>query len=250
VQSFDNENLTMLGRAHDADEAREAVAILREAGLTNLGLDLIWGLPGQSAAEWLATVRAALELAPEHLSCYALTLEPGTRLAASVGDLPPLPDDDVLKAMFLEGAELLENAGYIHYEVANFARPGCESRHNQGYWAGRDYLGLGPAAVSTLDGQRWTNPTDLASHAQGVADWNLESAEELSPRTKHRERIMLGLRTARGIPEDVLTGKPGAAAFVQSLLDTGLARQDNGRLALTRQGMLLADEVAARVLGL
>ncbi|MDO9631886.1 MAG: radical SAM family heme chaperone HemW, partial [Humidesulfovibrio sp.] len=146
VQSFRDEELALLGRPHTARQAAETLARARAAGFTNLGLDLIWGLPGQREGQWLESLRRAVELAPEHLSCYGLTLEPGTPLADAPEEQRQLPPERELAHMYVHTGELLEDAGYMQYEISNYAHLGLACRHNQACWEGRDYLGLGPAA--------------------------------------------------------------------------------------------------------
>ncbi|OIO02195.1 MAG: hypothetical protein AUJ49_06580, partial [Desulfovibrionaceae bacterium CG1_02_65_16] len=177
VQSLDDRDLRALGRMHDAGQAIAAVDAARAAGFDNLGLDLIFGLPGQTPAAWLRVLRRALSLSPEHLSCYGLGVEPGTPLAADAAALAALPGDDTQAEMFLRGAELLESAGLAQYEISNFARTTTgeggalarRCRHNLACWQGRDVLAFGPSAVSTMSPPilpvgpvlRWTNPASL-----------------------------------------------------------------------------------------
>lgn len=261
VQSLDDGMLRLLGRAHDAQGARRAVENARAAGFGNLGLDLIWGLPGQSLEHWLGTLRAALALGPEHLSCYALSVEPGTPLRQglerALAPLPALPPDEVLERMFLEGAELLEDAGFTHYEVSNFSLPGpdgqpLECRHNSLTWEGARYLGLGPAAVGTLDVRgrtlRWANPADPARWREGVLRMAGAApppdAEFLDADTLRREGLMLGLRTRRGAP---LSAFAHRQELVERLLSGGLALAGGGRLTLTRRGLLVSSAVIAEL---
>lgn len=253
VQSLDDAMLRLLGRAHDAAGARRAVESARAAGFANLGLDLIWGLPGQDPEHWLRTLRAALALGPEHLSCYALSVEPGTPLERLVEDqLPPLPADEDLERMFLEGAELMEQAGFVHYEVSNFARPGFACRHNSLTWSGAQYLGLGPAAVGTLtlEGRtlRWANPADPAAWREQVLCARSASAppgaEVLDADTLRRESLMLGLRTHRGAP---LAAFALRRELLERLVSGGLARAEKGRLTLTRRGLLVSSAVISEL---
>ena len=145
VQSLDNPHLAFLGRRHDRDRAMAALAAVQAAGFTRIGIDLIYGIPGQSLAAWMTTLGEAVALGPGHLSCYQLTVEPGTPLAQSCrrGSLA-FPGEDLQARFFLETSSLLTEAGYNHYEISNFARPGQESRHNRKYWNHTPYLGLGP----------------------------------------------------------------------------------------------------------
>ena len=271
VQSLDDTLLALLGRPHTAAEAARAVRDARGAGFENLSLDLIWGLPGQTPEHWLRTLRAALGLGPDHLSCYGLSLEPGTPLALAAADahsgLPLLPGDEALERMYLDGGALLDAAGFEHYEISNHARPGRRCRHNLLCWQGRDYLGLGPAAVSTLSARplsflptpgmeatpgaddsgsiRWTNPEDPARWAAAVRAGQIgpgpsPSREALSAGQLRQEGLMLGLRTCLGAP---LAELAGHEEFVRTLLERRLATTDGARLCLTRAGMLLSSSI-------
>jgi oxygen-independent coproporphyrinogen-3 oxidase len=256
VQSLRDDLLAMLGRPHDSDQARRAVAAARAAGFSNLSLDMIWGLPGQDLGIWLADLAGIAGLAPEHVSCYGLSLEEGAPLAEAVrsGRLVQ-PGDEEGARMYLEGSAYLESEGYGHYEISNYSRLGRESRHNQGYWSGRDYLGLGPAAVSTLGGRRWTNPCGLAQYARAVAaGCGRDEVEELTAGTRRQEMVMLALRTRDGLDLEkfmAATGNefPRRDPAVERLCSSGLARLGPGRLQLTREGMLVSDSVIEMVLG-
>lgn len=208
VQSLHDGMLERLGRLHRADAAREAFRAIREAGCANLSLDLMWGLPGQTLEQWLDDVRAAIALGPEHVSAYGLTLEPGTPLAESCGDAD-LPSEDVQCAMYLEGIRLFEEAGLHHYEVSNFARDGFRCRHNLGYWEGRDYLGVGPAATSTIGGERWTNPEGEGWLEQVREGRRCPEREPLDRATRALELMMLRLRTVDGLPLDAYESLAG-----------------------------------------
>lgn len=256
VQSFRGEELALLGRPHSARQAWEAVTRARSAGFANLGLDLIWGLPGQREGQWLESLRRAVELAPEHLSCYGLSLEPGTPLAEAPEELRQLPPERELARMYVHTGELLEDAGYMQYEISNYARLGHTCRHNLACWEGRDYLGLGPAASSTLGNLRWTNPEDLRAWAELVRtrQTGQHQRETLSPETRAQERLMLALRTAKGLDlaeYRALSGKNLLAshkAIIQALRQKELVRLHQGRLRLTRTGMLLSSSII-RALG-
>lgn len=258
VQSFRDDMLRLLGRLHSGREAELAFGAARAAGLTNIGLDLIWGLPGQTVAAWLEDLRRAVALGPEHLSCYGLSLEEGTPLAARAvrGELA-LPDEDESVGMYLDGSEFLESRGYAHYEISNYALPGRESRHNAGYWAQDDYLGLGPAAVSSWGARRWTNPADLAEYARCVEAGCPEmNVEKLSARIHGRELVMLSLRTSGGLNLERFKAQTGqdflqyTRPFVEQLCSRGLARLRSGHLQLTRRGMLLGNSVIGMLLDL
>ena len=256
VQSFRDEELALLGRPHTARQAAEAYARARAAGFANVGLDLIWGLPGQREGQWLDSLRRAVLLAPEHLSCYGLTLEPGTPLAEGPEELRTLPPERELAHMYLHTGELLEDAGYLQYEISNYARLGQACRHNQACWEGRDYLGFGPAAASTLGPYRWTNPEDLHAWAELVRTRRIgqHQRETLSPETRAQERLMLALRTTKGLDLAEYRALSGQnllkrhAGIIQALRQKELVRLQQGRLRLTRTGMLVSSSII-RALG-
>lgn len=252
LQSLDDGVLRLLGRRHDARGAIEAVNRARAAGFDNLGLDLIFGLPGQELASWRATLSRTLELEPEHLSCYSLTLEPDTPFERRVarGELDPA-DEAAERALLIETHEVLTSAGFDHYEVSNYAR-GPRSRHNQKYWRHAPYLGLGPAAHS-FDGRRrrWWNPRELVPWAAAL-EGGVASArageERLTAEQLELEAVMLGLRTSDGVPRAVLRRTAARRAALAELIDQGLLVEDGHRVAPTLEGLLLADGLPLRLL--
>jgi oxygen-independent coproporphyrinogen-3 oxidase len=202
VQSWDDELLKLLGREHNAAQAEASFHILREAGFTNVNIDLMFGLPGQTLAQWKATLEKTIALGPEHISTYCLTYEEGTDFFARQvrGEFREDADSD---ARFLESAMgLLESAGFEHYEISNYARDGFASAHNRGYWAGEDYLGIGPSAFSTVGLERIQNISDYRKYSDLVLAGcsPISSTEALTAEIKRGERIALSLRTVRGIP--------------------------------------------------
>lgn len=256
VQSLDDGSLRTLGRPHDSSQAIRAVTEAHAAGFANVGVDLIWAIPGQRLGSWLEELKyVCLRLKPEHLSCYGLTLETGTELAEDCGrgTLTP-PSDDRQALMFMRGAELLEEKGYLHYEVSNFSKMGYQCRHNLGYWEGREYLGFGPAAVSTVKSRRWTNPPDMRRYFAAVNTGRIgENAEILDVRARISELMMLRLRTSRGMrlkAYEELTGHgffEDHQALVNLLHKKGLIRISNGYLRLTRNGMLVSNSIVGRI---
>jgi oxygen-independent coproporphyrinogen-3 oxidase len=255
VQSLADETLFVLGRPHDAATARAAYFAARQAGFANVGLDFLWGLPGQRLSQWLATLKAAVRLSPEHLSCYGLTLEPDTPLAdmAASGQLVQPPDAEQAE-MFVRGAQYLESEGYLHYEISNFARMGYVSRHNSGYWEGRDYLGLGPAAVSTMAGRRFENPRDIARYVAISRKGAFGAqARVLTADERVREMVMLSLRTTKGLDLAAYRARAGRdflkdnAALVQALRQNELVRLSAGHLRLTKNGLLVSNVILARL---
>ncbi|GFE57043.1 radical SAM family heme chaperone HemW [Geobacter sp. AOG1] len=261
VQSFDDAILGRLGRLHTARQAADAVTLARQAGFANLGIDLIHGLPGQSVAMWRDDLARAVDLAPEHISAYGLTVEEGTPFhdLARNGQLD-LPDEDTALEMLEMTSDLLRETGYEQYEISNFARPGCRSRHNQVYWHRGEYLGFGAGAHSFLRmggwGRRWHNPRQPAVYMQAMAD-GLPPAEEPFTLDRHdamAEFMFLGLRLLEGIELSRFREEFGVAvneaygAEVDYLTTSGLLELVDDRLRLTRAGLPLANQVFQRFL--
>lgn len=191
AQSFDDATLRRLGRIHAAAETREGVTLARVAGFENVGLDLIYGVPGVSRESFEADVAAAIELDPEHLSCYCLEIEAGTPFAreAAAGRLAVSEEEQ--RAQFDWARRRLAEVGWSHYEISNFAKPGCECRQNGLYWSGGEYIGIGPAAHSHWGGVRWGNSPELPV-------WKRAFEEKLDPEAKARETLVMGLRRLAG----------------------------------------------------
>jgi len=232
IQSFHDRELALLTRIHSAAGAMEALTAARAVGFTNLSLDLIFGLPGQYLSDYNASLSQALAFGPEHLSLYGLTIEAGTPLAQAVagGRLHPC-DEELEREMFLAGKRMAEAAGYQHYEISNYARPGCEARHNQHYWEGAPYLGLGPAAHSFAGGERFWNGRDLEGY---IDAWEQDEPavagrERIGREEEKSEALLLGLRRRRGIDLELWRER-----FGEELLERG------GR-AIARLGGLLHD---------
>ena len=202
LQSADPGELAEIHRPHTVEQGERAVSAARVAGFDNLSLDLIYGLPGQSRDSWARTVDRALSLGPDHLSCYGLTVEAGTPLAArlAAGELA-VPDGDAQADLYLWAVERLAQAGLVQYEISNFARPGYESRHNLRYWLTRPYLSFGPGAHSDFGGRRFSWVRDLESYISAVetGEEPLDSCEAVSRAERAGEYLMLRLRLARGI---------------------------------------------------
>ena len=247
VQSWDDELLKLLGREHNAAQAETSFHILRDAGFSNISVDLMFGLPGQTLAQWEADLARTIALRPEHISTYCLTYEEDTEffLRHASGEFREDPESD---AQFLESAmRMLEGAGFEHYEISNYARPGFASVHNRGYWAGDDYLGIGPSAFSTVGLKRWQNVCDYRSYSDRIFAGSsaVESTEALTPQMKRTERIALALRTREGILRRELDQWPNET---NEFVTLGLLRKQNDSFLLTRHGKLLADSVAAAFL--
>ena len=247
MQSACDEELRRIGRVHTHEETISAVKAARAAGFDNVSLDLIYGLPGQTSTRWEENLRAAIALAPEHLSCYGLKVEEGTPLYEKRSAMH-LPDDDMQAEEYLTTVELLARAGYRQYEISNFARPGRESRHNLKYWTMQEYLGFGPGAHSDFGGRRFACARDLGAYLAGKT---LLSESYCPPeREREEERVMLALRTAEGLDLSALKEDTAqAGAVLEECARHGLARkEDGGRWRLTPQGFLVSNAVIVRLL--
>lgn len=243
VQSWDDQLLKLLGREHNALQAEESFQILRTAGFTNINIDLMFGLPGQSPDQWRTSLERTIALQPEHISTYCLTYEEDTEFFLRHAQGEFRQDADADAGFFEMTMVILEDAGYEHYEISNYARPGFESVHNRAYWLGGDYLGMGPSAVSTIGMQRWQNVCDYRAYI----DWVLSgqspraSMENLTDEMKRTERIALSLRTRDGVPASDLKH---FAQQTNEFIGLGLLRQSDSKFVLTRKGKTLADSVA------
>lgn len=257
VQAFSNALLCALDRFHTVSEAEKAYAAARTAGFSNVNLDLMFGLPNQTLSEWKGTLERAISLQPEHLSLYNLTLEPGTRFERlhAAGRLP-LPDEEVQLAMYEHAIARLNEAGYRHYEVSNFALPGFFCRHNLVYWRNEEYLGIGPGAVSFLNGRRWKRERLPRRYVQKVRAGEDLCVEEERPTNAQafEETIMLGLRLREGISLSALVERFGIDPRVRyhgsllRLVHQGLLEIVADRLRLTHAGLLLTDTVLVELL--
>lgn len=249
VQTLVDSELRLLHRRHNAAHVREAVNLLRDAGITNLSLDLMYGLPTQTLASWEYSIDEVLKLRPQHISAYNLSVEPGTRLHTLVqkGELTPCDDETCLQMAALLRTKL-KAAGFEQYEISNYALPGFHSRHNSSYWVPTPYLGLGPGAHS-YDGhnRRSWNAPDVEAYLRGD---RVEESETLTDLDLYNERVMLGLRTAHGIDlHDLESALPESFSLttlrptIDSLLHRNLLQLRHNRLSLTPSGLSLADEV-------
>ena len=243
VQSWDDDLLKLLGREHDSKQAEESFRILREAGFENMNVDLMFGLPGQTIEQWRATLKKTIALQPEHVSAYCLTYEEDTEFFLRHARGEFRQDSDADGEFFEETMSILQEAGYDHYEISNYARPGFSSQHNRAYWSGQDYLGIGPSAFSTVKMQRWQNIADYREYAERVFDGRscIDTTEELTPETKRAETIALSLRTNNGVSAATLAPFTKQA---REFVELGLLRQSNGHFILTAAGKSLADSVA------
>jgi putative oxygen-independent coproporphyrinogen III oxidase len=241
AQSFDRAVLASLERLHDPDSVRRAMTAARAAGHANVNLDLIYGANGETRESWERTIRQTVDLQPEHVSAYALTIEPSTPLGRKVGrGVVPAPNADLQADMFELACDVLGTAGYHHYEVSNWAKPGFECRHNLGYWERRPYLGLGAGAHSHRDDRRWWNVRPPEEYLSLVESDRLPVGgdERLEPRDSYLEEVFLRLRILEGVPSSWVETER-SAPFVES----GLLREDDGALVPTERGMLLLNEL-------
>ena len=247
MQSADGQQLRCLHRVHSPRQVIQAVSDIRQAKIENLSLDLIYGLPGQTMADWEDTLEKALDLAPEHLSCYGLKVEPDTPLARQVEEGLCLPDEDQQADLYLRTVELLRQRGYRQYEISNF---GKESRHNLKYWLGREYVGFGPGAHSYFQGHRYAYPRDLEGYIQAISAGcaQMEHVQPVPPPEQAKEYLLLRMRTARGIEEWEYRRKFGLnfepiARRLEFFEDHRWAEQTDHRWHFTPQGYLLSNSL-------
>ncbi|MGD0277934.1 MAG: radical SAM family heme chaperone HemW [Smithella sp.] len=254
IQSFDDKILRLLGRRHSSLEAIAAIEAARTAGFDNLGIDLIYGMHGQGIKSWINNLQKAVSYKPQHISCYQLSLGDKTPLYKKYSSEGwQLPDEKTELKLFLTTAEILENAGYIHYEVSNFARSEkLRSRHNMKYWQHAPYLGIGPAANSFLDNKRWWNKAALNTYLKEIASGKMpvDDTETLSIEQLQLEALFLGLRTDTGIDLKRYKTKYGVdlladkKTIIDALIKNKLIEFKNGFLRPTRAGMAVADSLA------
>ena len=247
VQSWDEDLLKLLGREHNASQAEKSFQILRRAGFSNINVDLMFGLPGQTIEQWRVTLEKTIGLQPEHISAYCLTYEEDTEffLRQSRGEFRQ--DADIDAEFFEMTMSILEDTGYEHYEISNYARPGFSSRHNRAYWSGENYLGIGPSAFSTVGMRRWQNVADYRAYADRVLSGQspIGSTENLTSEIKRVETIALSLRTNKGVSAALLTPFQNET---REFIALGLLRKTNGNFVLTRAGKSLADLVTEAVI--
>ncbi len=256
VQSFCDATLQRLERSHTAADARVAFARLRDAGFDNISVDLIFGVPATDRGDVERDLNALVALAPEHVSCYALSLEPGTPLADCVqrGELRALDDDEQARQFRLV-RRWLASAGWPPYEISNFSRPGCECRHNLLYWTGGEYRGAGPAAHSHWHGRRYANVSDVASYAKRLRAGRTARGlvERLPPEAKARETLVMGLRLTAGVARTDFHAQTGfdldalVGGKLEELRRLRLIADDGRRVRLTARGVLVSNAVMAEL---
>ena len=253
IQSFFEEDLQWMNRAHNAGQAKACMALAREAGFDNYSIDLIYGGPGLTDEKWKENVQLALALKVPHLSCYALTVEPGTALQKMIQlhkKAPVAPEKQARHFLLL--MDWLQQAGYEHYEISNFAQPGYQSRHNSSYWGGKKYLGLGPSAHSFNGSHRQWNIANNALYIAALSRNEIPFEEEkLTPTQQLNEYIMTSLRTQQGLDLDYIKGLFGddTAQQIQQNSSKYISSEklwlNESRLQLTGEGKLFADGIAA-----
>ena len=255
MQSAQEEELRAIHRIHTPQQTNQAVEAARKAKFTNLSLDLIYGLPGQTMESWKATVEHALSLIPQHLSCYGLKVEEGTPLARRVAEGEVLPDDDQQADLYLWTVGRLERAGLPQYEISNFAKPGYESRHNLRYWLTRPYIGFGPGAHSDFGGRRYSFVRDLDAYIRGVLAGGdiIDSSELIPQRERCGEYLMLRLRTVQGVDgreyrHTYFMDFAPLEARLREFAAQGWAEEADGRWRLTPKGFLVSNQLIGDLL--
>jgi oxygen-independent coproporphyrinogen III oxidase len=254
AQSFFADELATLERLHAPDDIAPSVETLRRHGVSNINLDLIFGIPGQTAQRWVKSLRRAIDLQVEHVACYGLTYEPVTRLTAqrNAGTVIPC-DEDVETEMFVRTGEILADAGLLRYEISNYAKSGRACKHNLIYWRNGSYVGVGPSAAGCVGRRRYKNISDINGYVRMVAEGGSAEveSEELSRDTLILEIILMQLRLVEGISvaafEDRIGDSPGDVFgdTLRRLVDQGLLEMSDTRVALTEKGMLVANAVMA-----
>ena len=257
LQAWQDHLLKSIGRVHTWDDFLEIYQAGRGVGFSNLGVDIIFGLPGQTLQEWAETLRGVVSLHPEHISAYGLQLEKGTVLAKDVErGLVRLPSEDEVVAMMSLAMNYLPQKGYQHYEISNYARPGFQSAHNLGYWRGNDYLGFGAGAYSTLNDKRWTNIEGPWHYIDAVVEGTsaVKSCEMLDQKTKAVERLMLGLRLKAGVDLLKYEAEFGidllktAGPYLTNFIGQNLLVLDGQHLTLTDAGIMVSNTVISSLL--
>lgn len=243
VQSWDDDLLKILGRTHNASQAERTFHLLRETGFPSLNLDLMFAVPGQTPAQWEATLKKTIALQPDHVSCYCLTYEEDTEYFRQLTGGTFQQDDERDAVLFETTMDLLADGGFEHYEISNYARPGHESRHNRAYWLGADYLGFGPSAFSTVGLERWKSIPDTAAYTQRLlaGEYAASFTETLTETQRAGEILAFALRTSGGVKRSALA--PWQEA-VREFEDLGFLIERDDHLVLTRRGKLMADSVA------
>ncbi|MGD0598042.1 MAG: radical SAM family heme chaperone HemW [Sedimentisphaerales bacterium] len=252
AQSFNPDELTFLGRRHSAGDIGQAVQSAKNAGFENIGLDLIFAIPHSTLESWKYSLRSAIDLGVQHISAYALTYEEGTPLqkAVEAGEVAPL-DEEIDRQMYETTIDELEKAGFVHYEISNFAKPGFECKHNLNYWANKPYIGIGPAAGSYWNGKRTLNIADIKKYIEAIEQGTTVTEESETPDNTQIacETAVLNLRRRCGIILDEFENQTGFDAMklfaepIGRYRELGLIEATDGRLFLTRGALPIADSV-------
>jgi len=253
-QSLDDGILELLGRKHSADQAVNAFKAAREAGFDNINIDMIFGIPGQSIANWAINIEQAASLDPEHISCYGLTIEPGTALEREIAQgTVGAPDEDLQADMLTYTIESLADSDFEHYEISNYSKPGKRCRHNLAYWNNDDYIGFGAGAHSKIGNKRFYNIAKPGEYIKAIDSGNhVADVIDLSIEDIMSETVFLGLRKIDGLELKEFEARFGQTildvygAQVNELLEDGLIENKNGSLRLTHRGLLLGNEVFSR----
>jgi oxygen-independent coproporphyrinogen-3 oxidase len=249
AESMTDKDFASIGRFGQVQDTAAAVEAARRAGFKNINLDLMYGLPGQLLQDWIRTLESLMMLTPSHISCYALTIEEGTRLAQDIARNLVLPPDDMLQLDMESVAErFLADAGFSRYEISNYAKPDYACRHNLLYWTGGEYLGLGPSAQSYLHGIRFGNIADLDAYAACLNDDHLPVTDRtiLSISERQRDALVFGLRLLHGVPRKTIKAAERDHQ-IDELVAKGLLDADRDRVRLTSLGRRYADTVAAQL---
>lgn len=256
VQSFSDEDLRFINRRHTAKQATDAIHIIKEAGIDNISIDLIYGIPGQNIEKWKNNVDTAISLSVQHISAYTLMYEQGTRLSVmrSLGKIKEV-DDDVVAAMYDYLVAQLKSNGYTHYEISNFALPGFHSRHNSSYWNLTPYFGLGVAAHSFDGTARRFNPSNLKKYLDALGEGKLcVEVEKITKAEKYDEYVMLRLRTVDGIDADELMHRFGEEYYqffikkAKPLVSQGSLINENGRYYIPENHIMISDNITCDLL--
>jgi oxygen-independent coproporphyrinogen-3 oxidase len=253
AESMEESELNLIGRPGTVQETISAVGRAKAAGFTNVNLDVMYGLPGQSLEDWQQTLAHCLSLEPTHLSCYALTVEEDTKLAIDIRrGRSPAPDEGLQIDMDKAAEQILADAGYERYEISNYAKPGYACRHNLLYWTNGEYLGLGPSAQSYMGGTRFGNVADLAAYNTSLTGSRLpiEDRTRLSEEEQLRDAVIFGLRLIQGIPTCHLhqhAANYGLSSVTAQLFAARLIEKDGERSRLSPQGRLFADTIAGQL---
>jgi oxygen-independent coproporphyrinogen-3 oxidase len=247
VQSFEDRDLRFLKRRHTTNQALKAIEEFKTAGFAKVGLDLMYGLAGQTESSWMKTLQQAASLRPEHLSCYQLTIHESTPIweLQVKGEINPLTEEEE-SGLFLLTSSFLREQGYLHYEVSNFARgEDNRCRHNVKYWKRAPYLGLGPSAHSHRDDVRWWNVRDLDAycHALEKGAPPVAGSETLTPEQVYLETILLGFRTSEGVDREIFRSHEGTEEVLRHLRQAGVVEDFEGKVVPTVKGFLVADSL-------